>query len=255
MTIIFKTIWFWKILVIKPWRQSLCTLVGRQAVLESFIVVETLAVWTQEVELSCVRSTRTYTVSELSDHCGDTEGFERPVTTRKNPHTWLRDRAGVDLTVVAPSHSDGAATLLLGDVGGQNTVAENRVVEVQVTLLLLLCQDSNRCNGWIKTRREQMSFCLSLFSNAWISFLIWENQCWPTLTAAFVFWLDITMVADTLKRTLRVLTSAKGLAQSPVHSTFVNVWQRKQTVWTQRQTFSGRSSFDSTHGSYYCSNM
>lgn len=189
MTIIFKTKWFWKILVIKPWRQSLCTLVGRQAVLESFIIVETLAVWTQEVELSCVRSTRTYTVSELSDHCGDTEGFERPVTTRKNPHTWLRDRAGVDLTVVAPSHSDGAATLLLGDVGGQNTVAENRVVEVQVTLLLLLCQDSNRCNGWIKKKKrtdvvlsEFVLKRLDKFFNLRKSVLAYPHSCVCLLT-------------------------------------------------------------------------
>lgn len=31
-------------------------MVGRQAVLESFFIVETLAVWTQEVELSWVKN-------------------------------------------------------------------------------------------------------------------------------------------------------------------------------------------------------
>ena len=50
----------------------------------------------------------------------------------------MGDRTGVDLTVVSPSHSNGAAALLLGDVGGQDAVAEHRVVEVQVTLLLLV---------------------------------------------------------------------------------------------------------------------
>lgn len=50
------------------------------------------------------------------------------------------DGAGVDLTVVSPAHPDGAAALLLGDVGGQDAVAEHGVVQVQVALLLLVYQ-------------------------------------------------------------------------------------------------------------------
>lgn len=52
-------------------------------------------------------------------------------------------RAGVDLTVVAPAHSNGAAALLFGDICGQNTVAENCVIEVQIALLLLVCHYSD----------------------------------------------------------------------------------------------------------------
>lgn len=52
-------------------------------------------------------------------------------------------RAGVDLTVISPSHSDGAAALLLGDVGGEDAVTEHGVIKVQVALLLLI-QHSNR---------------------------------------------------------------------------------------------------------------
>jgi len=57
----------------------------------------------------------------------------------------VRDGAGVDLTVISPAHSDGAAALLLGDVDGQDTVAEDSVIEVQVALFLLICRDSNYC--------------------------------------------------------------------------------------------------------------
>lgn len=52
-------------------------------------------------------------------------------------------RAGIDLAVVAPAHADGAAALLFGDVCGQNTVAENSVIEVQIALLLLICHHSD----------------------------------------------------------------------------------------------------------------
>lgn len=52
-------------------------------------------------------------------------------------------RAGVDLTVVTPAHSYGAAALLFGDICGQNTVAENSVIEVQIALLLLICHQSD----------------------------------------------------------------------------------------------------------------
>ena len=52
--------------------------------------------------------------------------------------TGVVDRAGVDLTVVSPAHPDGAAALLLRDVGGEDAVAEHRVVQVQVALLLIL---------------------------------------------------------------------------------------------------------------------
>lgn len=60
--------------------------------------------------------------------------------------TWLGDRTGVDLTVISPPHPDGAAALLLGDIGGQDAVAEHSVVEVQVALLLLR-QHSNCCRS------------------------------------------------------------------------------------------------------------
>lgn len=59
----------------------------------------------------------------------------------------MGDGAGIDLTVVAPSHPNGAAALLLGDVGGQDAVAEHSVIEVQVTLLLLVGHHSNRCRS------------------------------------------------------------------------------------------------------------
>lgn len=52
-------------------------------------------------------------------------------------------RAGVDLAVVTPAHTDGAAALLFGDVRGQNAVTENSVIEVQVALLLLVCHHSD----------------------------------------------------------------------------------------------------------------
>ncbi len=57
----------------------------------------------------------------------------------------MEHRTGVDLTVISPPHSNGAAALLLGDVGGQDAVAEHSVVEVQVALLLLVSQHSNCC--------------------------------------------------------------------------------------------------------------
>lgn len=52
-------------------------------------------------------------------------------------------RAGVDLTVVAPAHTDRTAALLFSDVCGQNTVTENSVIEVQIALLLLICHHSH----------------------------------------------------------------------------------------------------------------
>lgn len=48
-----------------------------------------------------------------------------------------QDRAGEDLTVVAPPGPGGAAALLLGDIGGQHIVAETGVVEVVVAFFLL----------------------------------------------------------------------------------------------------------------------
>lgn len=56
----------------------------------------------------------------------------------------MGDRTGIDLTVISPSHSDGAAALLLGDIGGQDAIAENGVIKVQVALFLLIHQHSNR---------------------------------------------------------------------------------------------------------------
>lgn len=40
--------------------------------------------------------------------------------------------------MVSPASSQGAAALLLGDIGGQYTVAEHRVIEVKVALLLVV---------------------------------------------------------------------------------------------------------------------
>lgn len=57
----------------------------------------------------------------------------------------MGDRTRIDLTVVSPPHAYGAATLLLGDVGGQDAVAEHGVVKVQVTLLLLIRYHSDCC--------------------------------------------------------------------------------------------------------------
>lgn len=79
-----------------------------QAVLDSFFIIQALTTGAQGVELSGVRH-----------------------------------RTGVDLAVVTPAHSDGAAALLFGDVCGQNTVTENGVIEVQVALLLLICHHSD----------------------------------------------------------------------------------------------------------------
>lgn len=56
----------------------------------------------------------------------------------------MRDRTGINLTVISPSHSNGAAALLLGDIGGQNAVAENSVIKVQIALLLLIRHHSNK---------------------------------------------------------------------------------------------------------------
>lgn len=61
--------------------------------------------------------------------------------------TGLGDGTGVDLAVIPPSHSDGAAALLLGDVRGQDTVAEHGVVQVQVAFLLFLHKHVDRCKG------------------------------------------------------------------------------------------------------------
>lgn len=66
----------------------------------------------------------------------------------------MGDGAGVDLTVISPSHSNGAATLLFGDVNSQNAVAEHRIVEVQVALLLLIRQHLNGCKMTQKTEAE-----------------------------------------------------------------------------------------------------
>lgn len=57
----------------------------------------------------------------------------------------MGDRTRINLAVVSPSHANGTATLLLGDVGDQDAVAEHGVVEVQVALLLLICYYSNCC--------------------------------------------------------------------------------------------------------------
>lgn len=42
-------------------------------------------------------------------------------------HTGVGDGAGINLTMISPSHSDGAAAFLLGDVGGEHAVAEHSV--------------------------------------------------------------------------------------------------------------------------------
>lgn len=99
----------------------------------------------------------------------------------------MGDGAGVDLTVIPPSHSNGAAALLLGDVGRQDAVTEHGVIQVQVALLLLIRQHSN---------------CLA---------------------AVFVLREDITVVADAHIRARPVLTRAVGLAETSVCGTFVYV--------------------------------
>lgn len=89
--------------------------------------------------------------------------------------------------MISPSHSDGAAALLLCDVDGQDAVAEHRVIQVQVALLLLVRQHSN------------------------------------CFTAVFVLREDVTVIADTLIPALSVLTRAVGLAESSVGGTLVYV--------------------------------
>lgn len=53
---------------------------------------------------------------------------------------------GVDLTLVTPAHPDRAAALLLGDVGRQDTIAEDRVIQVQVALFLFFDINRNLCS-------------------------------------------------------------------------------------------------------------
>lgn len=48
----------------------------------------------------------------------------------KNTHTRLGDRAWVDLTVISPPHPYRAAALLLGDISGQDAVAEHSVIQI-----------------------------------------------------------------------------------------------------------------------------
>lgn len=51
--------------------------------------------------------------------------------------TCAADRTGVNLTVVTPAGSQGAAALVQGDVAGQHAFTQVLVVEVVVTLLTL----------------------------------------------------------------------------------------------------------------------
>lgn len=95
------------------------------------------------------------------------------VCTLQCDYTWVGDRTWVDLTVVSPSHSDGAAALLFGDVDGQNAVAEHCVVQVQVALLLLICQHPNGCRTRETDRKQELHFNQSVFSSE--CFKVWHN--------------------------------------------------------------------------------
>lgn len=77
----------------------------------------------------------------------------------------MGDRTGVDLTVISPSHPNGAAALLLGDVCRQDAVAEHSVVKVQVALLLLVHLHSDCCSG--KSGAHQETEDLVPKSNDW----------------------------------------------------------------------------------------
>lgn len=56
--------------------------------------------------------------------------------------------------MISPPHSNGAAALLLGDVGGQHAVAEHGVVQVHVAFLLLVHLHSNCCRSERGARQE-----------------------------------------------------------------------------------------------------
>lgn len=75
---------------------------------------------------------------------------------RSGSCTCVGDRTRIDLTVVSPPHAYGAATLLLGDVGGQDAVAEHGVVKVQVTLLLLIRYHSDCCRSNVQKAKGLM---------------------------------------------------------------------------------------------------
>ena len=55
------------------------------------------------------------------------------------------------------------------------------------------------------------------------------NPCRLTLTAVFVLWEDIAVLAGAHIRPRSVLTGAVGLAQKSVCSTFVKVWKGNHT--------------------------
>lgn len=128
-------------------------------------------------------------------------------------YTWLGDGAGVDLAVISPSHSNGAAAFLLGDVGGQDAVAEHGVVQVQVAFLLFLHEHADRCGS--ESSVKTTGSCLEGRS-------VWRTL---TLAAAFILRQDVTAVADARVRAGSVLAGAVGLAEVPVCGTFIHVWK------------------------------
>lgn len=112
--------------------------------------------------------------------------------------------------MISPSHSNGAAAFLLGDVGGQDAVAEHGVVQVQVAFLLFLHEHADRCRG----RPQSTSGSRLKGRSAWRGL---------TLAATLVLREDVTVVADAGVRARSVLAGAVGLAEVPVCGAFIHV--------------------------------
>lgn len=190
------------------------TVVSRQTVHESLIVVEAQAVRTQRVELGCRETISQNSVNYLTkiSHMSNDRLHTRHGLICLEC-TWLGDGAGVDLTVISPSHSNGAAAFLLGDVGGQDAVAEHGVVQVQVAFLLFLHEHADRCGSESSVKRtgsrpEGRS--------------VWRTL---TLASAFVLRQDVAAAADARVRAGSVLAGAVGLAEAPVCGAFIHVWK------------------------------